>query len=425
MLDISFIRDNQDRVRQALRTRAPKFDFDAFLGLDAERRKLQTDLDALRALRNKKNDEVAALKKSKQDAAAAIAEMKEISSRIGALEGREAEIAQSFRDQLLVMPNVPHVSVQEGTDASGNVEVSKWGEPVKHAFKARDHQEIGALHGILDMARGAKLTGSAFSLFAGAGARLQRALINYMLDLHTSRHGYREYWPPYLVNRASMTGTGQVPKFEEDMYRLKDDDYFLIPTAEVPVTNIHRDETLSETQLPLKYTAYTPCFRREAGAYGKDTKGLTRVHQFDKVELVKFTRPEDSYAEHESLLKDAEAVLQGLGLPYRVLRLCSGDMGFSAAKCYDIEVWAAGLGRWLEVSSVSNFEDFQARRANIRFRRDSGKSEYVHTLNGSGVALPRVVIALLENYQDPDGSVRIPEGLRPYMGGLSVLKATA
>lgn len=423
MLDISFIRENQDRVRKALRTRAPKFDFDAFVALDAERRKLQADLDGLRALKNKKSDEVGALKKDKQDASAAIAQMKEVSTRIGALETREAEIAQSFRDQLLVLPNVPHESVQEGTDASANVEVSKWGEPVRLDFKPKDHQEIGSLLGILDMARGAKLTGSAFSLFAGQGARLQRALINFMLDLHTSTHGYREYWPPYMVNRSSMMGTGQVPKFEEDMYRLKDDDFFLIPTAEVPVTNIHRDEVLSEKDLPLKYTAYTPCFRREAGAYGKDTKGLTRVHQFDKVELVQFTRPEDSYAAHETLLKDAETVLRTLGLPYRVLRLCSGDMGFSAAKCYDIEVWAAGLGRWLEVSSVSNFEDFQARRANIRFRRsDSTKSEYVHTLNGSGVALPRVVIAILENYQNPDGSVRIPEALRPYMGGQVVLK---
>lgn len=423
MLDISFIRENQDRIRKALRTRSPKFDFDAFIALDADRRKLQADLDGLRALRNKQNDEVGALKKDKKDAAAAIAQMKEVSAAIDALERREAEIARSFLDQLLVLPNVPHESVQEGTDASANVEVSKWSQPERPDFKPKDHLEIGSVLGILDMARGAKLTGSAFALFSGEGARLQRALINYMLDLHTLRHGYRECWPPYLVNRASMIGTGQVPKFEEDMYRLRDDDYFLIPTAEVPVTNMHRDEVLSEKDLPLKYTAYTPCFRREAGAYGKDTKGLTRVHQFDKVELVKFTRPEDSYAEHESLLKDAEAVLQGLGLPYRVLRLCSGDMGFSAAKCYDIEVWAAGLGRWLEVSSVSNFEDFQARRANIRFRRsDSTKSEYAHTLNGSGVALPRVVAAILENYQNPDGSVRIPDVLRPYMGGQVALK---
>jgi seryl-tRNA synthetase len=310
-----------------------------------------------------------------------------------------------------------------GVDSTQNSLILSWGEPKKHPFKPKEHTEIGIELGILNMTTASKITGSAFPFFAGAGAGLIRALLNFMLDTHTREHGYRETWPPSLVNRQSMTGTGQLPKFEEDMYRLKDDDLFLVPTAEVPVTNIHRDEVLREEDLPLKYTAYTPCFRREAGSYGKDTKGLVRVHQFDKVELVKFAKPEDSYDEHEKMLKDAEKILQNLGLPYRVMQLCSGDMGFAAAKCYDIEVWAAGLGRWLEVSSVSNFEAFQARRANIRFKRKgSGKSEFVHTLNGSGLALPRVFIAILENFQNADGSVVIPEVLRPYMGGLTVLK---
>jgi len=323
----------------------------------------------------------------------------------------------------LIIPNIPHISVKSGTDSTQNTEVLTWGEPKKYSFKPKEHTEVAQDLGILDMARGAKLSGSGFALFRGLGARLERALVNFMLDVHTKEHGYTEFWPPYLVNRATMTGTGQLPKFEEDMYKLKDDDLFLIPTAEVPVTNIHRDEVLKEEELPLKYTAYTPCFRREAGSYGKDTKGLVRVHQFDKVELVKFSRPETSYEEHEKMLMDAERVLQKLELPYRVLQLCSGDMGFGAAKCYDIEAWAAGLGRWLEVSSVSNFEDFQARRANLRFKRkETGKSELVHTLNGSGLALPRVVIAILENNQNADGSVLVPAALRPYLDGMTVLK---
>ncbi len=423
MLDLAYIRENKDLVRDHLKIRAPKLDFDAFLKLDEERRTENAKLDALRAEKNKANDEITATLKAKGDPKDKIASMKAVSQKIADFESKMGDINQKVTDILMVIPNIPHSSVPKGSDSAQNKVISSWGEPKKPEFKPKEHSELGSELGILDMGRGAKISGSGFAVFTGQGARLQRSLLNFMLDHHTTQHGYKECWPPALVNRATMTGTGQLPKFEEDMYKLKDDDLFLIPTAEVPVTNLHRDETLKEEDLPLKYTAYTPCFRREAGSYGKDTKGLVRVHQFDKVELVKFSKPENSYEEHEKMLKDAEKILQLLGLPYRVLQLCSGDMGFSAAKCYDIEVWANGLGRWLEVSSVSNFEAFQARRANIRFKRkDTGKTELVHTLNGSGLALPRVVIAILENYQNADGSVLIPEVLRPYMGGQALLK---
>ncbi len=423
MLELNFIRENKDRIRAALKIRAPKLDLDAFLALDAERRTLSQELDALRAQKNQANDKISVLLKEKQDITAVKEAMKSISQKIGEFESKVGEIESKIKETLYIIPNIPHISVKEGVDSTQNTVVSSWGEPKKFDFKPKEHTELGQDLGILDMARASKISGSGFSLFRGEGSKLQRALINLMLDIHTQEHGYTEYWPPYLVNRATMTGTGQLPKFEEDLYRLKDDELFLIPTAEVPVTNIHRDEVLKEEELPVKYTAYTPCFRREAGSYGKDTKGLVRVHQFDKIELVKFAKPETSYAEHETLLKDAEKILQKFNLPYRVLLLCSGDMGFSAAKCYDIEVWAPGLNRWLEVSSASNFEDFQARRANIRYKRkDTGKTEFVHTLNASGVALPRLVIAILENYQNADGSVVIPEILRPYMGGQSHLK---
>ncbi|MBI4432123.1 MAG: serine--tRNA ligase [Candidatus Omnitrophica bacterium] len=421
MLDIATIRDNQDKVRELLKIRAPKFPFDAFLKLDVKRRTLQMELDTLRSQKNRKNDEISQLLKEKKDAKPVIAQMKEFSRKIAELEAGTETVESEFKAQLFLIPNLPHESVKPGVDAKGNTEVSHHGDIPKLSFKPKEHTELGEGLGILDMARASKISGSAFPLFRGAGARLVRALINFMIDQHI-RHGYEEIWPPALVNRASMTGTGQLPKFEEDMYRLKDDELFLVPTAEVPVTNLHRDEVLKEEDLPLKYTAYTPCFRREAGSYGKDTKGLVRIHQFDKVELVKFARPEDSYKAHEQLLKDAERILELLEIPYRVIQLCSGDMGFAAAKCYDIEAWAVGLGRWLEVSSVSNFEAFQARRANIRFKRkDSNKSEFVHTLNGSGLALPRVLIAILENNQNANGSVRVPEALRPYMGGLAII----
>lgn len=424
MLDLGFIRDNREKVKEALKIRAPKLDFEAFLRLDEERRKFQQELDSLRAEKNKANDAVTQALKEKKDPKDKIYAMKSISQKIAEFELKMGDRDSKVRDILLIIPNIPHSSVKSGFDSAANTEVRKWGEPKSFSFKVKEHTEVGQELGLFDLARAAKISGSGFLLFGpGSGACLQRALINFMLDYHTRHHGYLEYWPPALVNRATMTGTGQLPKFEEDMYRLKDDDLFLVPTAEVPITNLHRDEVLREEDLPIKYTAYTPCFRKEAGAYGKDTKGLVRVHQFDKVELVKFSLPEKSYEEHEKLLNDAEKILQLLEIPYRVLELCSGDMGFAAAKCYDIEAWAPGLNRWLEVSSVSNFEDFQARRANIRFKRKgSNKSEFVHTLNGSGLALPRVMIAILENFQNADGSVVIPEVLRPYLGGLAVIK---
>ncbi len=423
MLDLNFLRDHKDEVREAFKIRAPKLDFDAILEIDTDRRALLKDLDALRAQKNQANDKITALLKEKKDPKETIASMKSISQKIDEFNKKVGDVDKKLSDLMYIIPNIPHKSVKNGVDSSQNTVILTSEEPKKPAFKPKEHTELGEKLGILDMARASKISGSGFTIFSGLGARLQRALVNFMLDTHVEKHGYKEYWPPALVNRVSMTGTGQLPKFEEDMYQLKDDDLFLVPTAEVPITNLHREETLKEEDLPLKYTAYTPCFRREAGSYGKDTKGLVRVHQFDKVELVKFCKPEESYEEHEKLLKDAEQILKLLDIPYRVVQLCSGDMGFAAAKCYDIEAWAPGVGRWLEVSSVSNFEAFQARRANIRFKRKStGKSEFVHTLNGSGLALPRVVIAILENNQNADGSVRIPEVLRPAMGGLTVIK---
>ncbi|MBI3315786.1 MAG: serine--tRNA ligase [Candidatus Omnitrophica bacterium] len=423
MLDLSYVREHQDEIRQMLKTRAPELNFDDFLRIDTDRRTYLKDLDSLRAEKNKANDQITQLLKEKKDPKPTIASMKSIAQKIDVLESKVGEINEKLNQILLIVPNKPHKSVKSGEDSSKNIQIRQSETPKKPDFELKNHIELGQNLGIFDLVRGSKIAGSAFVVYSGHGARLQRALVNFMLDTHTKDHGYQEFWPPALVNRASMTGTGQLPKFEEDMYRLRDDDLFLIPTAEVPLTNLHRDEVLKEEELPLKYTAYTPCFRREAGSYGKDTKGLVRVHQFDKVELVKFCKPEDSYEEHEKMLKDAEKVLELLKIPYRVMQLCSGDMGFAAAKCYDIEAWAPALGRWLEVSSVSNFEDFQARRANIRFKRKAtGKSELVHTLNGSALALPRVVIAILENFQNADGSLLIPEVLRPYMGGLTILR---
>lgn len=423
MLDLSYIREHRDEVRDALKIRAPKLDFDVLLTMDAQRRENLSQLEDLRAQKNQANDKITALLKEKNDPRETIGSMKSISQKIDEFNKKVVDTELKLSELMYLIPNIPHKSVKNGTDSKQNTHILSWGEPKKHLFEAKQHTEIGLDLGILDMGKASKITGSAFSVTFGAGARLERALINFMLDTHSEKHGYKEVWPPSLVNRASMTGTGQLPKFEDDMYRLKDDDLFLIPTAEVPVTNLHRDDVLKEEDLPLKYTAYTPCFRREAGSYGKDTKGLVRVHQFDKVELVKFCRSEDSYDEHEKLLKDAEKILQLLDIPYRVMQLCSGEMGFAAAKCYDIEAWAPGLNRWLEVSSVSNFEAFQARRANIRFKRKAtGKLEFVHTLNGSGLALPRVMIAILENNQNADGSVKIPEVLRPYMGGITAIK---
>lgn len=420
MLDIKFIRENTDIVRQGLKDRNVELDLDSVLRLDHARRAHLSQLEELRARRNKANDEVGALLKEKKDAKAAIALMKEVSGAIDGLEDKVKSAEEDLRRMLLRIPNIPHPSIPRG-GASQNKVVRSWGEPPKFDFTPVTHVEICRNLDIIDLPRASKITGSNFILYKGWGARLERALINFMLDLHTHTHGYTEISPPFLVNRASMIATGQLPKMEEDMYRLKDDDLFLIPTAEVPVTNIHRDEMLEESALPLYYAAYSACFRREAGSYGKDTKGMTRVHQFDKVEMVKFVRPQDSYEELEKLVADAESVLQALGLPYRVVMLASGDISFAAGKCYDLEAYAAGINDWLEVSSCSNFESFQARRANIKYRwkAESGKwmTDYVHTLNGSGVAMARTVIAILENYQQKDGSVLIPAALRPYLDG--------
>ncbi len=417
MLELKFIRENQDLVKDALRKRNSKLEIGGLIELDDKRRKVLLELEDLRAKKNLANDEITKLLKEKKDPKEKIASMKEIALGIDSLEKELKEYEPQLSRMLLNIPNIPHASIPEG-DAGANKIVRSWGEPKRIANAARSHIELAEHLDIIDFTRAAKLTASNFILYKGDGARLERALYNFMLDLHTSKHGYKEIFPPFLVNRASMTGTGQLPKLEDDMYRLKDDDLFLIPTAEVPLTNIFRDEILDEEDLPIYYTAYTACFRREAGSYGKDTKGLTRVHQFDKVELVKFVKPESSYDELEKLLNNAETVLQLLGLPYRVLMLSTGDISFAASKCYDIEAYAPGVDKWLEVSSCSNFESFQARRANIKYRRKvDKKTDYLHTLNGSGVALARTMIAILENYQQPDGTVLIPEILRPYFHG--------
>jgi len=421
MLDIKIIRENPDLVRESLGKRNLKIDLEGFLKIDAERLSILKELEALRAERNKANDEISKLLKDKKDAKPKIISMKDISEKIGDFENKAKELELELDKIILTIPNIPHVSLPVG-DPTQNKVVRSWGTPPTHFdFKPLTHMELAQKLDIIDFGRATKITGSNFILYKGQGARLERALINFMLDLHTRKHGYTEVAPPFLVNRASMTGTGQLPKLEDDMYRLKDEDLFLIPTAEVPVTNIFRDEVLRDEDLPIYYTAYSACFRREAGSYGKDTKGLTRVHQFDKVEMVKFVRPESSYEELEKLLGNAEAVLQLLGLPYRVVMLATQDLSFSAAKCYDLEAYAAGVDKWLEVSSCSNFESFQARRANIKYRPKTTdrrpQTEYVHTLNGSGVAMPRTMIAILENYQQKDGSILIPEVLRTYFDG--------
>ena len=421
MLDLKFIRENLELVKQTLKDRNLNLDLDEFAKIDERRRNTLLELEGLRARQNKANDEISQILKSKNDPKPAISAMKEISHQIDTLEDTVRQLQLDLDKILLIIPNVPHASLPRG-DASQNKIVRSWGDFFKFDSKPVTHVELAQKLDIIDFVRASKITGSNFILYKGYGAKLERALINFMLDLHTKKHGYTEIFPPFLVNRASMTGTGQLPKLEEDMYKLKDDDLFLIPTAEVPVTNIFRDEILNEEDLPIYYTAYTACFRREAGSYGKDTKGLMRVHQFDKVELVKFVKPGTSYDELEKLVANAEEVLQLLGLPYRVLMLATQDLSFSASKCYDLEAYAPGMGKWLEVSSCSNFESFQARRANIKFRSKTGqKSDFLHTLNGSGVALARTVIAILENYQQPDGSILIPEVLRPYFDGKEII----
>ncbi len=419
MLELKFIRNNPEIVARGISAKNADADIGALLALDEKRRDLLVMSEKLKAERNRANQEIAKAKKGGKPDPALIERMKEISSRIKALDTEVAELEEDIHKMLLTVPNLPHESVPPGASEKDNQEIKRWGEPKEFAYEPRPHWEIGEQLGILDSRRAIKLAGSGFALFSGAGALLERALINWMLDVHVTKQGYTEVSTPFIATRDCMVGTGQLPKMEEDMYLVETDDLFLIPTAEVPVTNLHREEILDSSRLPLYYTAYTPCFRREAGSYGKDTRGLIRIHLFDKVEMVKFVKPETSCEELESLLADAEALLQMLGLHYRVLELCSADLSFASSKCYDIEVWAPGANSYLEVSSCSNFEDFQARRAGIRYRPEQGaKPEYVHTLNGSGLALPRTVAALLETCQNPDGSVTIPEVLRPYMRGM-------
>ncbi len=418
MLDIKYLRDNFLDAEKAIATRAGKVDLSNFKVLDQRRRELLSEGELLKAEKNK----VSALigkTKDKSQVQGEIARMKEVSAQIKGLDDKLRDVEDQLNELLMGVPNIPHEMSPVGASEDDNVEIRIWGDKPVLDFPPKAHWDIGEDLGILDFERGSKLSGARFCAYFGAGARLERALINFMLDLHTSEHNYTETLPPFLVNRASMTGTGQLPKFEDDLFHTEDVDLFLIPTAEVPVTNLHRNEILAEKDLPLCYAAYTPCFRKEAGSHGKDTRGLIRQHQFNKVEMVKFTRPEDSDTELESLLQNAEKVLQLLGLPYRVVDLCTGDIGFSAARTFDIEVWLPGQECYREISSCSSFRDFQARRASIRFRREGAKKpELVHTLNGSGLAVGRTLLAVLENYQQEDGSVMIPEVLKPYMGGL-------
>jgi seryl-tRNA synthetase len=424
VLDLKYVRANLDAVQKALANRGSDIDMSRFTALDERRRAMLAEVETLKAERNQVNQEITRLKKEKQDASGLIEQVKSTSNRIKELDPEAVQAERALEAFLHDVPNVPDPSVPVGASEEDNVEIRTWGEPPKFDFEPLNHWDIGENLGLLDFGRAAKITGSRFVLMRGAASRLERALTNYMLDLHTSKHGYTEVLPPFMTNADSLFGTGQLPKFEEDLFKLEGWNYYLAPTAEVPVTNIHRDEILSADQLPIHYTAYTPCFRAEAGSHGKDTRGMIRQHQFDKVELVKFCRPEESFDELEKLTADAESILQNLGLPYRVVVLCTGDMGFASAKTYDIEVWLPGQNRYREISSCSCFTDFQARRANIRFRRGpKDKPEFVHTLNGSGLAVGRTLVAIMENYQQADQSVVVPEALRPYMGGLDVIRA--
>lgn len=420
MLDIKRIREDFDNVKKAIESRGNgDYNIGHAIELDDRRRELLGEVEALKARQNRDSREIPKLKKAGEDTTQLMAEMKKLSDEIAGLDEKVKAVQQELRDLLLGIPNTPNPGNPVGPDESCNVEIRKWGEPRVFDFEHKAHWDIGTDLDILDFDRAAKLSGARFTAYKGAGARLERALINFMLNLHTEEQGYTEILPPFMVGRAALTGTGQLPKFEEDMFRIPDKDTFLIPTAEVPLTNLRSGEIIDASELPIYYTAYTPCFRREAGSAGRDTRGLVRQHQFNKVEMVKLVAPETSYDELEKLTNDAESVLQKLGLPYRVIVLCTGDTGFSSAKTYDIEVWMPSYGRYVEISSCSNTEDFQARRANIRFRREpKAKPEFVHTLNGSGLAVGRTFAAILENYQNEDGSVTIPEILRPYMGGI-------
>jgi len=416
MHDLNYFRDHLERFEQMARHRGVELDLDGFRGLDRERRDLITAAERLKAERNKASDEIARLKKSGQDASGLIAEMKRVSEEIKQDDERIAQLDERLRVFLLTIPNLPHASVPVGASAEDNVEVRRWGAPPKFDFPPRPHWEVGERAGILDLPRAAKIAGTRFALYRGAGARLERALANFFLDVHTQQHGYEEILPPFAANSASLTGTGHLPKFAGDMFHLEGTDLWMTPTAEVQLTNLFRDETLDAESLPIKVCAWTACFRSEAGAAGKDTRGIARQHQFQKVELFKFTRPEESYRELESLVSDAEAILQRLGLHYRVVELSTADIGFAAAKTYDLEVWLPSAGGFKEISSCSNCEAFQARRAGIRYKPKGGKSDFVHTLNGSGLAVGRTWLALVENYQQQAGSIVIPEALRPYMG---------
>ena len=422
MLDLKFVRENQQLVQQMLQNRRSDLELQPLLTLDQERRQIIQEVESLKHERKVVSDQIAQMKKSGEDATETISSMRQASQRIKELDQKLGKIEDEIQRSLLLIPNAPHESVPVGKDEHDNPVVKRWGEITEFSFTPKPHWELGENLGILDFERAAKMTGARFTLYWGLGARLERALINFMLDLHTTKHGYHEVLPPFMVNSLAMTGTGQLPKFKEDLFKLEDWDYYLVPTAEVPVTNIYMNEILEEDDLPLHFTAYTPCFRSEAGSYGKDTRGLIRQHQFNKVELVKFTTPEQSYDELESLLLDAEEVLQELRLPYQVVTLCTGDLGFSAAKTYDIEVWIPAQEAFREISSCSNFEDFQTRRANIRYRpRARKKIAFAHTLNGSGLAVGRTLVAILENWQQEDGSIVIPPVLRPYMGGIEVI----
>jgi len=419
MLDIKLLRENLDLVKKRIATRGTKINWEEFAELDRGRRDMLAAIEGLKERKNQLSGEIGGLKKAGGDASLLMREVEEVARAIAGRERPLAEAEKRFENFMLLIPNLPHESVPAGSGSAENREVRRWGETPRFDFAPKNHWEIGEELGILDFARAAKITGARFVLYRGQAALLERALIQFMLDLHTRERGYQEVIPPFLVNRESMTATGQLPKFEEELFHTVDPDWFLIPTAEVPVTNIHREEILSREDLPIRYVAYTPCFRREAGSYGQDVRGLIRLHQFNKVELVKLTEPGNSYEELEKMVRDAEEVLRRLNIPYRVVELCTGDLGFASAKTYDLEVWLPGQNTYREISSCSNCEDFQARRAQIRYRPEKkGKALFVHTLNGSGLAVGRTVVAVLENYQQKDGSVVVPEVLRPYMGGL-------
>jgi seryl-tRNA synthetase len=423
LLDLKYVRSNPEKVEEALKNRGGKINLDSFLRMEAERRELLVQVEQMKAKRNTVSQEIGKAKKAGLPAEDKVLEMRELGERIKEFDDRLRDLEAGIQKELLNIPNIPHESVPVGLSEDDNKEIRRWGEPPKFDFQPKAHWELGEALGILDFERGAKVTGARFTFYKGLGARLERALINFFLDFHIERHHYTEFFPPFMVNRDSMIGTGQLPKFEEEAFKVEKTDYFLIPTAEVPVTNLYREEILDASCLPLYHCAYSACFRAEAGAAGRDTRGLIRQHQFNKVELVKFSLPETSYEELEKLTNDAEDVLKELGLAYRVVALSTGDLGFSSAKTYDLEVWLPSFNCYREISSCSNFEDFQARRANIRFRRDAkSKPEFVHTLNGSGVAIGRTVAAILENYQQEDGSVLVPEALQKYMGGIKVIK---